>query len=462
MPTRLRKLRIDRVALVPKGANQEAHVLLYKAADTKRENGQDYPAAAYAYVPDSQSPSTWKLRLVETPGGAPTPAQVGRALAALGPGGFRGNRVKIPSADLAAVKRRVLAAWRATHDRKEEVPAVLKNDYGMHGHEEDDEGPPMTLEERQQSRALWQQWGPLWRDFCETVGEIMDYDEDDTAYADILMASIDQFRAQADDLLSGLGLLKKAAPLFTVLEEVTKAGAIMSAARKQRVRAAIAALQAILDEATPAEGDAVAMKGATTMASSVEEVTKRAEIAEAEVARLTKALAEATTEMTALKLTPEEQEAAYLKGLPDAVRKQFEADKIEKAALRAELQTERDSRLQQTYIEKTASYRALGLTPDHWNILKAVDALPEQERTELLRILASAAQVIKTSGVLKALGVDGGVQGENAEARAVAFAKAEQDKTPALGFADAIALVWKAHPDLYEAYSREKRSQGRV
>ena len=31
MPTRLRKLRIDKVALVPRGANQEAHVLLYKA-----------------------------------------------------------------------------------------------------------------------------------------------------------------------------------------------------------------------------------------------------------------------------------------------------------------------------------------------------------------------------------------------------------------------------------------------
>lgn len=94
---------------------------------TKTDGGQDYPSSAYAYVPDPEKPSTWKLRLWETPTDKVTTAQVGRALAALGPGGFRGNQVEIPSDDLPKVKSKVLAAWKSVHDVKtDELPEVLK------------------------------------------------------------------------------------------------------------------------------------------------------------------------------------------------------------------------------------------------------------------------------------------------------------------------------------------------
>ena len=85
---------------------------------TKREMGMDFRAKDFAYVPDRTKPSTWKLRLVEKPGAAPTRRQVGMAVAALGPGGFRGNRVQIPRADLPAVKRKVAAAWRKLNPGK--------------------------------------------------------------------------------------------------------------------------------------------------------------------------------------------------------------------------------------------------------------------------------------------------------------------------------------------------------
>ena len=131
---RLQGLRVDEVALVDRGANQDAHVLFWKRAigkaPTKTDGGQSYPAAAYAYVPDAESPSTWKLRLWETPSRKVSARQVGLAVAALGPGGFRGNRVQIPAAALAGVKAKVLAAWRkANPDRKpDEIPGVLKAD----------------------------------------------------------------------------------------------------------------------------------------------------------------------------------------------------------------------------------------------------------------------------------------------------------------------------------------------
>jgi hypothetical protein len=79
-------------------------------------------------VPDSEKPSTWKLRLWDKETRRETAAQVGLAVAALGPGGFRGNRVQIPASDLPQVKRRVLAAWLRTNDDKDraDAPAILK------------------------------------------------------------------------------------------------------------------------------------------------------------------------------------------------------------------------------------------------------------------------------------------------------------------------------------------------
>ena len=108
---------------------------------TKREDGEDFPEAAFAYVPDPESPSTWKLRLWDSLDERETAAQVGRAVAALGPGGFRGNRVEIPESDLPGVKRRVLDAWLQTHpdETREDAPTVLKG-YGYEMKDDDEYG----------------------------------------------------------------------------------------------------------------------------------------------------------------------------------------------------------------------------------------------------------------------------------------------------------------------------------
>lgn len=108
---------------------------------TKREDGEDFPAEAFAYVPDEESPSTWKLRLWDSLEERETAAQVARAVQALQPSGFRGNRVQIPTDDLPGVKRRVLAAWlRVNEDSsREDAPAVLKQ-YGYEEKDDDEYG----------------------------------------------------------------------------------------------------------------------------------------------------------------------------------------------------------------------------------------------------------------------------------------------------------------------------------
>ncbi len=98
-----------------------------REAKTKSEGGVKFPASDYAYVPDAKKPSTWKLRLTAKPGGKPDSGIVGAAAAALGKG-FRGQKVKIPAADLAAVKTKVRAAWNKANPDKEadEMPAGIK------------------------------------------------------------------------------------------------------------------------------------------------------------------------------------------------------------------------------------------------------------------------------------------------------------------------------------------------
>ena len=98
-------------------------------ADVTKSEGEagDFPASDYAYVPDPEHPSTWKLRLTSTPGGSADPTIVGAAVAALGPG-FRGQKVEIPSSDLPGAKAKVRAAWLKAHPdaKPADVPEAIK------------------------------------------------------------------------------------------------------------------------------------------------------------------------------------------------------------------------------------------------------------------------------------------------------------------------------------------------
>jgi hypothetical protein len=107
---------------------REAHMglLNFAATKTKTEDGQAFPAAAYAYVPDPSKPDTWKLRLWESPTKKETAHQVGAAVAAFT--NFRGNKVEIPAKDLAGAKARVRSAWKRVNPGKsaDDMPDSIK------------------------------------------------------------------------------------------------------------------------------------------------------------------------------------------------------------------------------------------------------------------------------------------------------------------------------------------------
>jgi len=106
--------------------NEKFVVIEFAEKPMKTEDGENYPAAAYAYVPDSDLPSTWKLRIWESPTLKVTRVQLGRAAAALSPGGFRGEKAEIPAGDLAKVKAKLRAAYRSLDTPDEEMPKAVK------------------------------------------------------------------------------------------------------------------------------------------------------------------------------------------------------------------------------------------------------------------------------------------------------------------------------------------------
>ena len=90
----------------------------------KTEDGVKYPAEAFAYAPGE--PSGWKLRLWEDLEKKITRAQLGKASAALSPGGFRGQKVAIAASDLPAVKRKIRAEYRKLDVEENDIPKWVK------------------------------------------------------------------------------------------------------------------------------------------------------------------------------------------------------------------------------------------------------------------------------------------------------------------------------------------------
>jgi hypothetical protein len=84
-----------------------------KALIEKANNPNDF-----AYVPDEKSPSTWKLDISD-------PEHIAGAITALQPGGFRGQKVEIPSGDKGKVISRIRAAINKQVSDKDKKQALL-------------------------------------------------------------------------------------------------------------------------------------------------------------------------------------------------------------------------------------------------------------------------------------------------------------------------------------------------
>ena len=117
---------------------------------TKTEDGRQFPARAYAFVPDPEKPSTWKLRVWEDPEKKVTIRQLGRAASAFSPGGFRGQRVQIPSGQVAAVKAKLRALYRGQGVEPKNIPRSVREALGARA----DKFMPHWVEEKEPTMRI--------------------------------------------------------------------------------------------------------------------------------------------------------------------------------------------------------------------------------------------------------------------------------------------------------------------
>ena len=289
---------------------------------------------------------------------------------------------EISSVDHPANKRKYLIIKAATNETQQSKrDTVEKNGRS-----------PLLPDQLQAQDEATGAWYTLWNYFGRSVDSIMYADDDDEAIdkTAMLREAVDQFAAKARELLTVMGgdLEKQGTASLERLVVIAKQGRKLSADRVRRLKEAMALLATIMDEGMKPEEDG--MEKAEELTKRVAELKTAHAALQAEHATLKTANAALTLENTTLKgdlvkasMTPEEQETEYLQGLPEVIRHQREADKLEKADLRQKLQAAEDRNAKQVYIAKAAGYKALPINPDDdWEVVfKALGTLEEKSRT---------------------------------------------------------------------------------
>lgn len=99
------------------GAQVNALATQFGKAKTASVDGEQHPAKDFAYVPDADKPSTWKLPIFDA-------KHVSAAVAALGKG-YRGKKVSIPDGERDKVLATVRRAYREHYPDKD-LPELLE------------------------------------------------------------------------------------------------------------------------------------------------------------------------------------------------------------------------------------------------------------------------------------------------------------------------------------------------
>jgi len=102
----------EKVAKVAKAVKEADSTLkwLKNQALVKVEGDIKYPMEAYAYTPDTEDSSTWKLRLWESVDKGVTKFQLGKISAMLSPGGYNGQKIVLTDSSVA--KRKIRSEYQ--------------------------------------------------------------------------------------------------------------------------------------------------------------------------------------------------------------------------------------------------------------------------------------------------------------------------------------------------------------
>lgn len=98
---------------------------LNEIKEQRSENGMQFSRTDYAYVPDPDRPSTWRLRIAERPGKI-TVQQLNRISTALSNQGLNNKKMEIPEEAVASVKKRIRYEYRRLGISDSRIPQSVK------------------------------------------------------------------------------------------------------------------------------------------------------------------------------------------------------------------------------------------------------------------------------------------------------------------------------------------------
>ena len=399
-PTELKDIELEEISLVDKGDDPEAKIALFKRGKTKVVDGKNLPASSFAYVPDPDKPSTWKLPIHDA-------RHVGAAVAALG-AGFRGQKVQIPQGDRAKVKAKVRAAWRKFHSGDEEIPAAIKRAplevlKAVLKGEGDAQSFEEVLDESETRRELFEAMDKIWGMFNALQGSVESIMADDevTDKREAIRISLEQFS----------DAMREAVPTAKAQPTAGADDMADEALKKQ-----LEELQKKLDE----------------------EVAAR-KAAEAELE----------------KLRADDGEDDVTKGLSDEARKRFDEQEARIAKQDEELRKMRKS-AELERVEKHLSEVADGVPNLDEDFREAYRMLDEVGREAMDKVLRGAKEAY--AQLKKEVGVGGEGSENSAYEEATAKARELMEKHPDKyrTLEAARAQVWKIHTDLRKRYSQER------
>lgn len=308
-------------------------------------------------------------------------------------------------------------------------------------------GMARTTAEVLETNARHEAWNKLRWAFMDSLESIAEHAEADVQ-AGMYLQAVEEFAAAARMVLGDMDmadtLYKRAETTLTEMLTVEKAGRVIAGQRLQRLKQAVAALQAIVMEAEPMADDKKDMAAMQKRAEDAEALTATLQ---AQVEAMTKRSEDLAAEVQ--KLAPVDPWA----GVSTEVRKRIEDAEAKVAKAEAEV-AKRDC------IAIVKQYTALPMNADDdWELIhEANTRLSEPTRKRLFTLLDSAQEVAIKSALFKAIGSPQ-TRTTGTDAYTVMENKAKDLVSKGLvkTVAQGIDQVMLADPELYGQYLAEQK-----
>jgi hypothetical protein len=215
-------------------------------------------------------------------------------------------------------------------------------------------------------------------------------------------------------------------------------------------------IQRVLDETLTEEDSTMEETKPTATDEQVDKAEMTLEEAIAKIAELEAKLAE-MAKMEEKEEESEDTEEAYLKSAPEPVVKMIENLRKQAEQATAELKKERDARADVEAIEKAKGWSNLSLDAEKVGpALRRLTSIDSELAKSLEDVLSSVNAQAESANIFAEIGKSAEVNTDNAYGRMTALAKSAVEQGTAKSFAEGLANVASANPELYSQYLTEK------